>query len=321
MKRFVVIGLSAWLLAIGAIASLRAGDYAPQAAARVPVASALQLPTFKLPYRGGDDVQWTGGPHQYGNLETCAAVPAGEGSGLDFGSNSNPNFEVLAIAAGTILNGGTGCGKEFGCQVAVKHDVGGTVAIYGHLQSIAVLPLPNPPHVEQGDSLGRAGNTGTRDAHLHLELRSGGESCPPNNCLFGAPIGWGDLVPVVDDWYIASYFVDGEGLQIWNYDGSAVRGEAIEVLYDFPYADICSDQSSVRRHGIARAAAGYTCPAGTADCEVYRPGTATQFAGKGSSQFGFLGANGAWLGGWLASTNRPTLLAGAGSALAQQASW
>jgi murein DD-endopeptidase MepM/ murein hydrolase activator NlpD len=271
----------------------------------------LVLPSFKLPYKATDNVRWTGGPHQYGNLNTCASVPAGEGSGLDFASVDNPHFEVLAIADGEVID--AGCGEEFGCQVVIKHDVGGTVAIYGHLlpNSIPNLITANlPVNVTQGTILGKAGSSGTDNVHLHLELRTGGEGCPPGNCLYGGPVGWGDLVPFVDGWRIASYFKDGEGLEIWNYDGSAVREDAVKVLYDFPYFDLCNNRTTIHRLTIARVDADFVCPDGSDDCEVYEKGAPTQFAGKGSSQFVTLQSSDFSAlttieGGWLTSSNTP----------------
>src|SRR5512143_459167 len=197
---------------------------------------APQLPSFKLPYASNVKVYWTGGPHAYlmgGKFQ--ALYPSGLGSGLDFANGKS--FQVLAMAAGKVID--ASCNHPgFGCQVAIRHAVGGTVLIYGHLAegSFAVSP---DQMVEQGTILGMAGNTGSGGGpyiHLHVELRDGADRCT-HQCLpdqsFGNPIGWDDLVELVDGWRIGGYLADSEGKNSYNYDGSAVHGTDIDVIYDF----------------------------------------------------------------------------------------
>ena len=285
--------------------------FGPQLTAVINVKGPPQLPAFKLPYAKGIKVYWTGGPHAYllGG-QFSALYPSGQGSGMDF--SNGKSFQVLAMAAGKVID--ASCDNPgLGCQVAIKHTIGGSVLVYGHLEEGSIAISTNQI-VRQGTVLGMAGNTGSGGGpyiHLHVELRDGSGSCNVQcmpNKSFGNPIGWDDLVQLVDGWYIGGYLADAEGKNSRNYDGSAVRGTAIELIYNFPYIDN-GQPSKVK---VVRVHKGFKCKS-AADCELAgnqtNPGGTTQFArddGKGvafqSDQTAQGPANQA---GSLASSNTP----------------
>jgi murein DD-endopeptidase MepM/ murein hydrolase activator NlpD len=265
-------------------------------AASVPAFGA-DLPSFRLPYANTERVYWTGGPHSYnqGGL-TSGTYPAGRGSGLDFANGTN--FEVLAMAAGTVeAVKANDCNAQagFGCYVAIRHDEGGSVLVYAHLAEGSILVSTRRPdgsqwHVDQGTVLGRAGNTGRQNGvHLHIDLRDGASSCfvqcLPNG-LGGNPIGWDDLVPLVDGWRIASYLADTEGSNAYNYDGSAVRGTNVKVLYDgFHYFD----DGAPRTPAVVRVHRDFSCrfpndPSKSCEnpANQINPNNLTRFAGQDS---------------------------------------
>lgn len=266
-----------------------------------------ELPEFKLPYSPEADIRWTGGPHSFALGRQLEAVyPAGAGSGLDFAGTErgSVNFEIRAIAPGTVVktspdrcNDRTG----LGCWVAVRHDVGGSVAVYGHMQFGSIRVQLNE-HVDQAAPIGNAGNTGMKPddpVHLHLELRHGNDTCdlPEETVpweqlacsLWGYPFGWDDGLPFIDDYKIFGHLVDSEGLEAYNYDGSAVRevpGESVDVNYEFPYRDSYYDGATktlkhIERRAIVRVSVGYRCNS-SVDCEdnVQMP-KRVQFAGGG----------------------------------------
>lgn len=290
-----------------------------------------ELPDFKLPYSDKANVKWTGGPHEYENTDFLSKFPAGYGSGLDFAGTEpdhGKNFQVLAIAAGTVegLNKKESCDANmgFGCWVAIRHTVGETVAIYAHLKPDTIKVEQGNP-VEQGDVIAKAGKSGQQtNVHLHLELRWGGECHVPGNCPYGYgdPLGWGDLVPFVDDYRIATYLtrckdaVTDEYDCAYNYDGSAVRGD-VKVMYDFRYKDcdrngVCNKQ---RRGVVARVDTSFQCNSDD-NCEINGDPLAnptTQFADHGSFGPGqpldqwSLGTIQSLGGGQLISTNIPRM--------------
>lgn len=237
--------------------------------------SQLELPGFKLPYSSDATVYWTGGPHAYDLLDTTAKFPSGEGSGLDFSNGSH--FEVLAMATGTVED--ASCGNPgFGCQVAIRHFTGNTVMIYAHLKQGSIT-VKQGDRVSRGDIIGKAGSTGTDNIHLHIELRDGSETCSVRclpEGLGGNPIGWDDLVELVDGYLIGGYLADSEGLETYNYDGSAVKGD-VKVMYDFRYLDQPGD--ILRKNVIARVHSSFECDSET-DCED-NSNPSTQFAGSG----------------------------------------
>ncbi len=245
-----------------------------------------QLPDLKLPYRSSETMYWTGGPHEYSKPGALtASFPSGLGSGLDFGNTTS--FDVLAMASGTVEETSCYGGLGFGCHVAIRHSVGGTILIYAHLLQGSIV-VSNGQNIIQGQIIGKAGNSGTQDVHLHIELRDGGVCNITVDCLPGGlggnPLGWDDLMPFVDGYQIGSYLVDSEGLQAYNYDGSAVKGNA-KVIYNFPFHDQ-TGSGYISRTGVVRVDSSFPippnqCPSAD-DCERSVPGAATQFAGHGT---------------------------------------
>jgi hypothetical protein len=129
------------------------------------------------------------------------------------------------------------------------------------------------------------------------------------NKSFGNPVGWDDLVQLVDGWYIGGYLANAEGTYSYNYDGSAVKGTSIDFIQNFAYIDNGKLQKGV----IARVGKGFKCNKPSQDCELSEnntnPGGTTQFArddGKGiafpSNQNLIAPANQA---GYLISSNNP----------------
>ncbi len=300
------------VLLVIALLSLVSFAFTPAPISASTKSLAPQLPSFKLPYSKDVKVYWTGGPHaSLLGGKFSALYPSGQGSGLDFANGKS--FQVLAMADGKVLD--ASCGNAgLGCQVAIKHDVGGSVLVYGHLADNSIT-VTKGQSVKQGTILGMSGKTGSGGGdfiHLHIELRDGSGNCKIQ-CMpdksFGNPIGWDDLVQLVDGWYIGGYIADAEGINSYNYDGSAVRGTKIDVLYNFAYFDNGFFQKGV----IARVGIGFKCKSTSVDCELSEnntnPGGATQFARddkKGvafpSKQTPITPANQA---GYLTSSNTP----------------
>lgn len=264
------------------------------------VTQSVQLPDFKLPYPDTATIYWTGGPHQFGNGDSSGKFPSGTGSGLDFAGGIDTdsetgiaygvNFRVLAIASGIIEDKqNTNCDatKGFGCWIAIRHDIGGSVVVYAHLKPGTLFNKSVGEHVDQGEWIAQAGSSGQQVdqngnpvPHLHLELRRGGQCSNSNNCFFGDPLGWDDLVPAFDGYHIGSFLADGEGLQAYNYDGSAVWGNSVKIVENFPFLDNGSKQKA-----IVRVHSSFQCNTSATTCEDNSQGRTTQFAG-GSALLG-----------------------------------
>ncbi len=272
------------MVCVGRNARCPAGQASQPSSSR----GAIALPTFKLPYAKSEKVYWTGGPHAYllgGKFG--ALYPSGQGSGLDF--SNGKSFEVLAMADGKVLD--ASCSNpDLGCKVAIKHDVGGSVLIYAHLKP-DTFQVREGDRVKQGNILGLAGNSGSGGGpsiHLHVELRDGSGSCQyqcMSNKSFGNPVGWDDLVQLVDGWYIGGYINDSEGKYSRNYDGSAIKGP-VKVADNFYYID----NGSLQHVEFVRVSSDFKCTKGRADCELpsnhSNPSGKTQFArddGKGAA--------------------------------------
>ena len=243
----------------------------------------ILLPGFALPYDENEIVYWTGGPHQFNNLDFTGKYPSGQGSGLDFANGTN--FDVLAMATGTVIQADPNCNKDFGCQVAIRHFTGNTVLIYGHLKK-GTISVKVGDKVSRGDILGKAGNTGMeflepdkRKIHLHIELRDGSTSCF-SRCLKdqlgGNPIGWDDLLDLVDGYRIGGYIADSEGIESYNYDGSAIKGE-IKILDNFNFLDQPGD---IKKLAIVRVHHDFIFNEGSNNYED-NSNPLTQFAGHG----------------------------------------
>lgn len=245
---------------------------------------AVVLPNFKLPYDRNINVFWTGGPHGYNQGgQLTGKYLSGEGTGLDFSNGTN--FEVLAMASGQVIEADCTGNGTFGCQVAIQHDVGGTVMVYAHLMQNSFTSFVASGHVNQGDVLARAGNTGGQTSvHLHIELRRGNDDgsqsfvcwlqCLPNN-LGGMPLGWDDGLPLVDGYSIFGFIEDAEGLNSFNYEGSAVKGQA-NIIWNFPYKD-----SAINERAIVRVSQDFACDTTGITCENNTFTANTQFGNHG----------------------------------------
>jgi murein DD-endopeptidase MepM/ murein hydrolase activator NlpD len=83
---------------------------------------------------------------------------------------------VIAVADGTVVSAGWAGGG--GNQVRIRHD-GGIETYYMHLSSFAP-GIRAGARVEQGQTIGRVGATGTATGpHLHFSLRKGGAFVDP----------------------------------------------------------------------------------------------------------------------------------------------
>lgn len=177
---------------------------------------------FRAPYdTENKGVKFSGGPHAWGADTTVVTIPIQDGSGIDFAGDS---FEVLAMASGKIVelrrSNCTSGEYDLGCKIAIKHHVGGTVLIYGHLAENTIpQSLTVGDNVSQGDPLGTAGNTESpgNQIHLHLELRTGQACSGSRHCyktVSGSQLGnalnwgnWGQGAPKVDGFWIVNYAI------------------------------------------------------------------------------------------------------------------
>jgi hypothetical protein len=198
---------------------------------------------------------------------------------MDF---SNGNFDVLAIAGGTVKAAHCDDTKPLGCIVAVEH-AGGVVSVYAHLQagSLHCYPCADPSKLEvaRGEKVAKAGSTGTGShglVHLHLELRRGngapnGTVCsgdsnenPTSDC-FGDPLDWDGIT--IDGWTIHEYFKPDQSVA-YNYDGSATKGST-RTVPDFPYSDGGrTGTPTILRTVVAGVGTTYpTCVSSSTPCE------------------------------------------------------
>ncbi len=262
------------------------------------------LPDFKLPWPPdwNGKVSFRGGPHKYcpgtGGPFTDTYI-YGEGSGIDFASGQG--FPVAAMANGRVFSVNTDPKQtQLGCIVAIRHDIGSTILIYGHLNCFSDeiknlkqrFITEEVVTVSRGEVIGQEGNSGSgsnKITHLHLELRDGKPVTNPPKCdqlaeTYGSPVGWEILNMIngkVDGYWFYGY-VKGdhpyeEGATMYNYDGVAVRGER-KVITNFSYND-----AGVWRHDAKTfVGVGYTCPSGpNADCEDNAIDPLTQFSKVG----------------------------------------
>lgn len=265
---------------------------------------AYTLPDFILPWDGNllnGHVFFTGGPHDYGKGGQFGALYTyGSGSGLDFaGDPDHKDFPVLAMATGQLV--GADCNGTvlpgLGCVISIRHDVGGSVLTYAHLDSSSSeflywqhrLESEDVVWVRQGDLLARAGCTGagakgpngTCVKHLHLELRDQ----TPN----GPPIGWEVLA--INGGRINGYWIYGfaqgnnyrTGGQFYNYDGVAVNGNW-KFVSGFHFVDATGLKTDVTT-GVGL---NWTCPTSGSACSAgnwennNRNDPTTQFALTGN---------------------------------------
>lgn len=168
----------------------------------------LTFPSFTLPWSESENgnIKWSGGPHSWsmgGNL--AAEISASHGSGLDFAKNGS-TFDVEPMAAGRVIVNQCGF-AGFGCIVAIRHNIGGTVMIYAHLKQKQNGNTPDNDLIIGGEYgtnklIGKAGQSGQSglgaNIHLHVELRDGASNCDRGtygaDCgdihFLGNPVGW-----------------------------------------------------------------------------------------------------------------------------------
>jgi len=242
-------------------------------------AKAVELPSFRFPWPSSlnGEVKWVGGMHQYSNLNDAATVPINSGSGIDFASSSDPNFLVLSMAPGTVLFAGWGV---FGNQVAVKHDQGGSVIIYGHLASIAPGAIEGLP-ISRGEPVGYAGNTTPNppmNAHLHVELRDGSADCCLGN-MGGNPVSWHGKS--IDGWTFYEYRNNSESAAtlMYNYDGVAVISSVLPVETAGIFTTNAAMTST--EYLYTHLPSGYECYAGGA-CDIQSTSADVAFSNHGS---------------------------------------
>lgn len=298
---FAITCAAAWNASVGSpvASNLLDSGLESQASQQQTVFQQLTLPEFSAPYPKSsndalreDRVYWTGGPHSTPWLSDVARIPVALGSALDFSSGapaSSPkkNFQVLAMAPGLLVEASCEGYGNFGCVVAVKHAVGGSVLVYAHLDKASMRPIMLLHStfsekgvlvpIAQGAPLGMAGNTYNQEhIHLHIDLRRGNQNdegewqcrsepnCLPKN-LGGDALPWGEGTPIIEGYRVFSYidvseganFRNGEGpTWAFNYDGSAVRG-AVKVLN--PGAFYYSDFGTPFRTGIIRVHETFKC--------------------------------------------------------------
>jgi murein DD-endopeptidase MepM/ murein hydrolase activator NlpD len=196
----------------------------PAAPAAVPGASlAMSLP-WPSTGAGGTPLShpWTGGPHAYYNgsdclpAEACAKdVPVSIRSGIDFGSGGGPDWDVYAVASGTLVYKGPLPGG-FGAGAVTQH--GDLFVVYAHM---ALASLDTAPAV--GSTVGMSTKLGTTwctgmvpctasssNHHLHLELRSG-LSVSGATVTLGANVAWD--ARIIGGWTIKAGAL--------NYNGTA----------------------------------------------------------------------------------------------------
>jgi murein DD-endopeptidase MepM/ murein hydrolase activator NlpD len=123
----------------------------------------------------------------------CSGGPVGSGfiwptgnhylSGNDFWGG-HPGIDIAAglgapvwaAAAGVVTMAQSGWNGGYGNVVMIDHG-NGYLTVYGHLSQINVVPCQG---VASGQSIGLAGSTGnSTGAHLHFEIREGGENVDP----------------------------------------------------------------------------------------------------------------------------------------------
>lgn len=199
-------------------------------------------------------MKFSGGPHSYDKGGQFSALyNYGQGSGLDFAA-SGKSFPILAMASGQVIAADCSISDpNFGCIVAIRHDVGGSILIYAHLDAASHdfiqlanrLDYEDVVWVNQGDPIGNAGKTGSGAAgsiHLHIELRKDyfpGEKAP---LVWGEPIGWETIYDGgdIDGYFIWGYAKGatyGPGSLMYNYDGVATRGNFPGEVHNFRFID------------------------------------------------------------------------------------
>lgn len=103
-----------------------------------------------------------------------ATFDAKEGGHKGIDILGTKGFPVIASAAGTVVYVGNGM-PQYGNLVIVRHGEDYMTA-YGHLDSFAVKEGDS---LEQGDTIGRMGDSASRKVKLHFEIRRKGKAIDP----------------------------------------------------------------------------------------------------------------------------------------------
>lgn len=284
--------------------------------------SQQNFPNFKLPWGPelNQQVKWTSGPHSWSKgHQLSTTIEASRGSGLDFAisdGTSGISFDVRAMASGVVIK--EGCSFiGFGCIVAIRHDIGGSVMIYAHLKSKqeqnSTIPdntISEQMRVEQGTIIGKSGNSGSQKyIHLHIEWRDGASSCTANvgdnDCgdigWSGNPISWHGR-KLVDGYYISGYCdltktQDDCNDYIYNYDGSASYGAISGGYSNFRFWDVDTTRTTLAWVHPSFFTL-FECHITDVTCEIEPSDHSTVFAGHG--QFG----GGGGYGSTMTSSNK-----------------
>jgi len=99
---------------------------------------------------------------------------------------NNCGSQIVAAAGGTVRR--TGWSGMLGKRVTIEHPIG-IVTTYGHLSQINVIP---GQEVNQGQSIGRMGNTGYTMGHsgCHVDCSTSGTYNPLGSYAVGSYISW-----------------------------------------------------------------------------------------------------------------------------------
>jgi len=230
------------------------------------------LPEFELPYYEDTGPYWSGGPHQWGVGPDVKWMDLYAGSGLDF-AYGGETFPVATMAEGDVIFAGD-ADNGLGTQVAVRHAVGGSVLIYGHLASIDRKILDGMAEngtlrVYPADQIGLAGKTGgQKRVHLHIELRDGSDGCCGSGYNGGGPISWHSTV--LNGYMIFDFrpnelgIIDDPGWRevAYNYDGAAVKLSELQADFrvvpfeNFAFQDYTGE---IREHVYTMLPADFEC--------------------------------------------------------------
>ena len=140
--------LRRWALALALVPALASASAAEAAGPR---------PFFQMPFACGQT--WEASTYD-GHWPDQDSVDLGEWTAAD--ANMSQGEPVLASADGTVLDVFTNGGGDI--RVYLDHG-DGWVTHYIHLEQVP--PLTEGQNVAQGEQIGRVGNSGTEEYHLH----------------------------------------------------------------------------------------------------------------------------------------------------------
>lgn len=276
---------------------------------KVSAYTGYPLPNFELPYYANMGPSWSGGPHQWSHGSTTEFMDLNGGSGMDF-AYAGQSFAVAAMAEGDVIWASeTSTAGGLGIKVAVKHTVGGSVVIYGHLSNIwqpilDAVAAGQTYHVLPGYTIGDSGSTGTTDGkvHLHVELRDGSQGCCSSTQMGGNFLSWNSVI--VNGYRIYNYLPNELGIPpyckpgncepvAYNYDGVAIKETGDNSNWPVPYETFSFRDwfSGPMRTGVyTYLPSNFVCNgveptsspyAGQQNCELSTARSDVQFSGNG----------------------------------------